>query len=184
MTQDGRRWPEREKLMTIYRLLEMAVADGLCGFYPVPGTSFLVRTVVDALGEWSCIVDALEEEGVVLCTSFFPVKAAGERGPEVRRLVAELNSLCCAGVFDVYGDDCRVVFQMPVGVEELGAKGVEMVARAVRRHMLFVEFQIPLFQSVECGVSSVSEVVDGLVRRLSGRSAGNQDRLLGFFSRN
>ena len=184
MTEDRRRWPERDILMTIYRLLEMAVADGLCGFYPVPGTSFLVRTVVDALGEWSCIVDALEEEGVVLCTSFLPVVAVGERGPEVRSLIVNLNSRLREGVFDVYGDACRVVFQMPVHVEGFETKGVEMVTRAVREHLLFVEFHIPLFQSVECGISSVGETVEFILEGILGEGSGKQDRPLCFFGRN
>ena len=184
MTEDGRKWLERDKPMTMYQLLEVALAGGLYGFRPESGSSFLFRKVVCVDGEWWCFVDALEEEGVVLCTSFFPIKAVGERGPEVRSLVATLNSFLQAGVFEVYGDDGQVVVRMPVRVEVFGVKGVELVARAVREHLLFVDFHIPLFQSVECGASSVNEIVGFILEGILGGDSGEKERLICFFGSN
>jgi hypothetical protein len=152
-------------------------------FVPVPDESFLVRKVVGVHGTWFTFVDALEAEGLVLCTSFLPVRAVGERGRDVLNLILHLNGGLQVGRFDVGGVEDRVVFQMAVRVEQF-RRGAEIVASAVSSHLAFVEIHIPLFKSVERGVSTVSEAVDVLLGWMTDGESGEEDWLFPCFGRN
>jgi len=143
----------------------------------------LVRRVVGVHGAWFCFVEALEE-GLVLCTSFLPVRAVGERRRDVLNLILHLNGGLQMGHFDVGGVEDRVVFQTTVRVERSRHEGAEIVASAVSSHMAFVEIHIPLFQSVERGVSTVSEAVDVLLGWMTEGGSGEEDWLSPCFGRN
>lgn len=171
-------------MMRLSEALRVALVWRGLGLVEVLGHSVFVGEVEGMNGNWLCVAEAPDGDGLLVLGAVLPVEVGERNRICVVELAMHLNVLLRYGHFGVRGDDGRVVFKLAVPVREVNEGAVQWISSVLNDHSVMVDIHIPVFRSVAEGELSVSEAVAKFFEGISEGDHLGLGQVFGWFGSN